>query len=204
MSFGVFRTWFRRPPAPHAPALAVFAQDELVAVSPASLTLTAQTIGVVVATTASPATLTLTSQTVDAIGPLAAGALTITGQDITTRFDSSVVPTSALLQLSGQDVPAAISANVSTIASLTLTGQAITASFEKAFDPGALTLNGQEIIPQKTEYVVPIPNSLYLYGMQVGVHFSDDQLNRPGLYLPNPRAKATYWRGMRSRVLRLS
>lgn len=204
MSFGVFRTWFRRPPASHPPALAVFAQGEFVAVSPASLTLTGQAISAAVSAGVSPSALTLTSQNVDAIGPLAAGALSLTGQAITARFDTSVLPTSALLQLAGQDIVAAISGAVSSIGSMTLTGQAITFRFEQTFDPGSLTLSGAEIVPQKTEFFVPTPNAIYLTGMTVGVNFSDDQLDRPGLFLPNVLAKPTYWRGMRPRVLRLS
>lgn len=203
MSFGVFRTWFRRPPASHPRALAVFAQGEFVAVTPASLTLTGQSIVVAVKPQVSPASLTLTAQTVGALGPMAPGAMVLTGQSIAARFDTTVLSTSALLQLSGQSVAAAIGGRVTAVASMTLTGQAITFRFAKTFDPGSLTLNGQTIVPQKTEFIVPLPNSLYLTGKSIGVNFSEDSDERPGLYLPNSRAKPTYWRGMRARVLRL-
>ena len=203
MSFGVFRTWFRRPAASHPPALAVFAQGEFVAVTPASLTLTGQAISVAVKPAVSPASLTLTANNVDVIGPLAAGALNLTGQSVAVRLDTSVLSTSALLQLSGQSIAAAIAGKVTAIATMTLTGQAVTFSFVKTFDAGALTLNGAEIVPQKTEFFVPTPNALYLTGKLIGVNFSNDSDERPGLYLPNSRAKPTYWRGMRARVLRL-
>lgn len=203
MSFGVFRTWFRRPAASHPPALAVFAQGEFVSVTPASLTLTGQTISIAVKPQVSPASLTLTAQNIDAIGPLAAGAINLTGQSVTVRLDTSVLPTSALLQLSGQSIAAAVAGKVTTIATMTLTGQAITFRFVKAFDAGTLTLNGAEIVPQKSEFFVPTPNALYLTGKSIGVNFSEDSEDRPGLLLPNTRAKPTYWRGMRARVLRL-